>query len=45
MHSVISGHALNEAGGRWFVDPSINTTAKFDQYARNGVGNRNSPLS
>jgi hypothetical protein len=43
MNSVISGHALNEAGGRWFVDHSINTTAKFNKYARSGFGSRTSP--
>jgi carboxylesterase type B len=43
MDSIISGHALNEAGGRWFVDHSINTSAKFDVYARAGFGNRSTP--
>jgi hypothetical protein len=43
MDSIISGHALNEAGGRWFVDQSINTTARFDQYTRSGFGNRTGP--
>jgi hypothetical protein len=43
MDSVISGHALNEAGGRWFVDQSISTTEKFEQYVRNGFGNRTGP--
>ena len=43
MQSIISGSALNEAGGRWFVDPSINTTAKFEEYVHNGFANRTSP--
>jgi hypothetical protein len=43
MDSIISGHALNEAGGRWFVDQSINTTARFDEYTRSGLGNRTGP--
>jgi hypothetical protein len=43
MHSVISGHALNEAGGRWFVDQSINTTARFDEYVQSGFGHRTGP--
>lgn len=36
MDSIISGYALNEAGGRWFVDPSINSDAKFDAYVQSG---------
>jgi hypothetical protein len=43
MDSIVSGHALNEAGGRWFVDQSINTTARFDEYARSGLGNQTGP--
>jgi hypothetical protein len=43
MTSIVSGYAINEAGGRWFVDQSINTSAKFDEYARSGFGNRSSP--
>lgn len=43
MISIISGYAINEAGGRWFVDQSINTSAKFDEYARSVFGNRTSP--
>jgi len=43
MDSLVSGHALNEAGGRWFVDHSINTSAKFDVYARASFGNRSTP--
>jgi hypothetical protein len=45
MDSIISGHALNEAGGRWFVDPSINTSAKFDKYSQSGFENRIVPGS
>jgi hypothetical protein len=44
MDSIISGHALNEAGGRWFVDQSINTTARFDEFTRSGFGNRTGPV-
>jgi hypothetical protein len=40
MQSIISGYALHEAGGRWFVDQSINTSAKFDEYAQSGFANR-----
>jgi hypothetical protein len=43
IQSIISGHAMNEAGGRWFVDPSINSDARFDQYVRDGLNNRTSP--
>ncbi|TID13007.1 putative GTP cyclohydrolase-2 [Venturia nashicola] len=41
--SIVSGYAINEAGGKWFVDQSINTSAKFDEYARSVFGNRISP--
>jgi hypothetical protein len=43
MDSIISGYALHEAGGRWFVDQSINTNAKFDEYVRSGFGSRTGP--
>jgi carboxylesterase type B len=43
VDSLISGYALNEAGGRWFVDQSINTTEKFDAYARQMFGNQVTP--
>ena len=38
MHSIISGYALDE--GAWFIDPSINTTEKFDDYVRSSFSNR-----
>ena len=40
VDSLISGHAFNEAGGRWFVDPTINTTEKFDAYVLSGLGDQ-----
>ncbi|QDS76157.1 hypothetical protein FKW77_007469 [Venturia effusa] len=43
LSSIISGYAINEAGGRWFVDQSIDTSAEFDEYARSVFGNRTSP--
>jgi hypothetical protein len=43
MDSIISGYALHEAGGRWFVDQSINTDAKFNEYVRGGFGSRTGP--
>ncbi|KAE9967136.1 hypothetical protein EG328_008398 [Venturia inaequalis] len=43
MTSIISGYAINEAGRMWFVDQSMNFSAKFDEYARCVFGNRASP--
>lgn len=43
MTSIISGHGINEAVGRWFVGQSINTSSQFNDYVQTVFGNQTSP--